>query len=219
MPEENPNSLAALAAAGGTAVVAAMSTDAWAALRERVARLFNGTDSAQLQEASGAFTARADTAAVAAAFASREVPDLETMQAFIRQVSPYAAEHATNAMYESLTDLLAQIRDRQPTGEAAPEDVSAELLDTLTDSASAFASSQPSGMSWETKRTLFLWFWGILVFIALVQAQVQSDSVKELIEDAGGAMLIVGPTVAGAAYAWNKIHPNPDSDNDEDSTA
>jgi hypothetical protein len=64
-----------------------------------------------------------------------------------------------------------------------------------------------------------LWFWGILVFIALVQAQVQSDSVKELIEDAGGAMLIVGPTVAGAAYAWNKIHPNPDSDNDEDSTA
>ncbi|MGP4048847.1 hypothetical protein [Streptomyces sp. 2A115] len=216
MPEENPDPLAALALAASTQLVAAMSTDTWTAMRESVARLLNRTDSAQIQEAVDAFSAQpGDTAP---ALASRG-PDPETMQTLIRQVSPFAAEHATNAMYESLTDLLARIKDRQPTDEAAPEDVSAELLDTLTDSAAAFAQSQPSGMSWETKRTLFLWFWGILVFIALVQAQVQSDSVKELIEDAGGAVLIVGPTVAGAAYAWNKIHPNPDSDNDEDGTA
>ncbi|MFE1949947.1 hypothetical protein ACFW9D_05695 [Streptomyces sp. NPDC059524] len=108
-----------------------------------------------------------------------------------------------------------QQASRQPGPEAA-DGVPDELLAAMTDSAQTFASNQPAGLSWEARRNLFLWFWGILVFLILMQAQVQSETAKELLEDAGGAALVAGPVIAGAAYVYNKIQPNPESENDED---
>lgn len=203
MPEETPDPMLALADVAASQFIATMSTDAWALVRESVVRRLNRERTARTPSVSE----------LAAALNSRAMPSTETVREMIRQTS-------TNGVSDSLETLLARISERQNNvATAVPEDVSPELLDTLTDSAASFADAQPSGMSWETKRTLFLWFWGILVFSALMQAQVQSDPVKELIEDASGAMLIVGPTVAVAAYAWNKTHPNPDREDDEGSTA
>ncbi|QIK04755.1 hypothetical protein G7Z12_00335 [Streptomyces sp. ID38640] len=93
----------------------------------------------------------------------------------------------------------------------APEldDVPDEMLDELSQAARAFADGQPATLSWETKRTLFVWFWGVLVFLALMQAQVQSEAVKELMEDAAAVAPYAGATVTVAAAAWNRTQPNP----------
>ncbi|MET9499993.1 hypothetical protein [Streptomyces sp. NPDC006552] len=92
---------------------------------------------------------------------------------------------------------------------AAPDDVPDDMLEELSQAARSFAGGQPAELSWETKRTLFMWFWGVLVFLTLMQAQVQSETVKELMEDAGAAAPYVGTTVAAAAFVWNKTQPKP----------
>src|SRR4051794_37352081 len=75
MPAENPDSLAALTASTSTQLVAAMSTDTWTAAREWVARLFNRTDSAQIQEAVDALSAQAgDTTSALASQGPRPGP-------------------------------------------------------------------------------------------------------------------------------------------------
>ncbi|MEW1926761.1 hypothetical protein [Streptomyces sp. NPDC088360] len=112
--------------------------------------------------------------------------------------------------------LLQETTDRLDAGELTADDVHDELLDTLAESARTFAAGQPAGLSWEAKKKLFLWFWGALVFLVLMQAQVESETVKELMEDAGGALLLVPPAVASAAVVWDKIQPDPDPDPDPD---
>ncbi|MFE7156951.1 hypothetical protein [Streptomyces sp. NPDC057636] len=97
-----------------------------------------------------------------------------------------------------------------------PDGVPNDMLDELSQAARAFAQGQPATLSWETKRTLFMWFWGVLVFLALMQAQVQSESVKELMEDAGATAPYVAAAVAVAAYAWNRTQPKPDAENEDD---
>jgi hypothetical protein len=95
-------------------------------------------------------------------------------------------------------------------------DLDEELLDTLADTARTFASSQPAGLSWAAQKKLFIAFWAILVFTVLVQAQVESEMAKELLEDAGGAMLVVSPLLLGAGWAWDKMNPDPGADESED---
>ncbi|MGQ4482636.1 hypothetical protein [Streptomyces sp. SAS_276] len=96
-----------------------------------------------------------------------------------------------------------------------PDDVPNDMFDELSQAARAFAQGQPATLSWETKRTLFIWFWGVLVFLALMQVQVQSEAVKELMEDAGATAPYVGAAAVVAAYVWNRTQPKPD-DEDED---
>ncbi|MGW8557499.1 hypothetical protein [Streptomyces tubercidicus] len=116
--------------------------------------------------------------------------------------------------------LPAQQREwaRHVVGEAtarvdldAPEldDVPDEMLDELSQAARAFADGQPATLSWETKRILFVWFWGVLVFLALMQAQVQNKAAKELMEDAAAATPYVAATMAAASAAWKRAQPNP----------
>jgi hypothetical protein len=102
---------------------------------------------------------------------------------------------------------------------AEPDDVPDHMLDELSQAARAFAQGQPATLSWDTKRTLFMWFWGVLVFPALMQAQVQSEAVKELMEDADATAPYVGAAMAVAAYAWSRTQHRPDAeDYDEDRT-
>ncbi|NIY69498.1 hypothetical protein [Streptomyces malaysiensis] len=111
---------------------------------------------------------------------------------------------------------VQQTTSRLGREEATADGIRDELLTAIADSAQTFVASQPAGLSWEMRRNLFMWFWGLLVFIVVMQAQVQSETAKELLEDAGGAVLVAGPVVTGAAYVWNKIQPNPNPDGEDE---
>jgi hypothetical protein len=89
------------------------------------------------------------------------------------------------------------------------EETDGELLDTLADTARTFAAAQPAGLSWDAQKKLFVGFIVTVVFLLLLQAQIESDAVKELVEDAGGAALVIAPTALGAAFVWNKMNPLP----------
>ncbi|KOV95425.1 MULTISPECIES: hypothetical protein [unclassified Streptomyces] len=91
-----------------------------------------------------------------------------------------------------------------------------EMLDSLTDSARTFASAQPGGLSRAAQKKLFIGFVVTVFFLLLLQAQIESDAVKEFVEDAGGAMLVVTPTALGAAYVWDKLNPGPDDEDEAD---
>ncbi|MEU8828823.1 hypothetical protein [Streptomyces sp. NPDC048636] len=124
--------------------------------------------------------------------------------------APPGAQLVTNDIRQRALQAVQQTADRLDTGEATAEGLPDELLTVIAESAQTFVASQPAGLSWETRRNLFMWFWAVLVFFVVMQAQVQSETAKELLEDAGGATLVAGPVVTGAAYIWNKVQPNPD---------
>ncbi|MEU6807120.1 hypothetical protein [Streptomyces neyagawaensis] len=99
------------------------------------------------------------------------------------------------------------------------EQVPDELLDSLADSARTFASAQPGGLSRAAQKKLFIGFIVTVFFLLLLQAQLESDAVKEFkefVEDAGGAMLVVAPTALGAAYVWDKMNHGPDDEDEAD---
>ncbi|MFB7776283.1 hypothetical protein [Streptomyces bauhiniae] len=96
------------------------------------------------------------------------------------------------------------------------EQVPDELLDSLADSARTFASAQPGGLSRVAQKKLFIGFIVTVFFLLLLQAQLESDAVKEFVEDAGGAMLVVAPTALGAAYVWDKMNHGPDDEDEAD---
>ncbi|MFF8953535.1 hypothetical protein ACF09I_32735 [Streptomyces sp. NPDC014940] len=104
------------------------------------------------------------------------------------------------------------------TAELADE-VPDEVLHSLADSARTFASAQPGGLSRAAQKKLFIGFVVTVFFLLLLQAQIESDAVKEFVEDAGGAMLIVAPTALGAAYVWDQMHPDPDDEDAADDNA
>ncbi|WP_406164547.1 hypothetical protein [Streptomyces sp. NBC_00996] len=92
-----------------------------------------------------------------------------------------------------------------------------EMLDSLADSARTFASTQPVGLSRAAQKKLFIGFIITAFFLLLLQAQIDSNAVMEFVEDAGAAMLVVGPTAIGAAYVWDKMNPGPDEDEADES--
>lgn len=104
--------LAALAAAGGTAVVQAMATDAWESARSGVARLLGrGEDphrqeiiKAQLDE-DAALLERADDV-------EREMVRQELEPVWRRRLATYLDQHPE--AIEELRELIEQIRDRLP---------------------------------------------------------------------------------------------------------
>ncbi|WP_435607086.1 hypothetical protein [Streptomyces ardesiacus] len=91
-----------------------------------------------------------------------------------------------------------------------------EMLDSLADSAHVFASAQPAGLSRAAQKKLFIGFIVSVFFLLLLQAQIESDAVKEFVEDAGGAMLVVAPTALGAAYIWDKLNPGTEDEDEAD---
>lgn len=107
---------------------------------------------------------------------------------------------------------------RVDTAELADE-VPDEMLDSLADTARTFASAQPAGLSWAAQKKLFIGFIVTVFFLLLLQAQIESDAVKEFIEDAGGATLVIAPTALGAAYVWDKMNPGGEDADGEDDTA
>jgi hypothetical protein len=95
------------------------------------------------------------------------------------------------------------------------DDVPDEMLDSLAGSARTFASAQPAGLSRAAQKKLFIGFIVTVFFLVLLQAQIESSAVKELVEDAGGAMLVIAPAAFGAAYVWDKTNPSPEREAEE----
>ncbi|MFB6772824.1 hypothetical protein [Streptomyces sp. NPDC056337] len=91
------------------------------------------------------------------------------------------------------------------TDEAA--DVPNEILDTLADTARTFSAAQPPGMSRSVQKKLFVGFIVTIFFLLLLQAQVESDAVKEMVENIGGAMLVVPLAAWGAARSFDMVIP------------
>ncbi|MFF1569800.1 hypothetical protein ACFVY1_41445 [Streptomyces sp. NPDC058293] len=101
----------------------------------------------------------------------------------------------------------------QPT--RVPRTSPAELLDSLSHTAQTLANAPQPGLSWEKRRTLVVWFWG-LVFIALTQDQVQSEPAEELLEELNNAAPAAMAVIAAAAYPWHMAAGIDDYGNEND---
>ncbi|WP_329564342.1 hypothetical protein OG711_38385 (plasmid) [Streptomyces uncialis] len=97
------------------------------------------------------------------------------------------------------------------TAELANE-VPDEVLDSLAESARTFASAQPAELSKAAQRKLFIGFIVTVFYVVLLQAQIEHDAVKELVEMAGNALISTALLAGSAAYAWDKAHPGADDD-------
>jgi len=108
--------LAALAAAGGTAVVGAMATDAWQATRSGVARVLSRGGSprqevieAQLDEDAGVLERAGE--------ADRDQVRQELLPVWRRRLADYLQQHPDAA--EELRELVDQVQGQLPTSQQA----------------------------------------------------------------------------------------------------
>lgn len=108
--------LAALAAAGGTAIVGAMATDAWQVTRSSVARLLSRHGSprqevieAQLDEDAGVLERAGE--------ANRNQARQELLPVWRRRLADYLQQHPDAA--EELRELIEQVREQLPSSQQA----------------------------------------------------------------------------------------------------
>ncbi|MDQ4033901.1 MAG: hypothetical protein M3332_17315 [Actinomycetota bacterium] len=108
--------LAALAAAGGTAVVGAMATDAWQAARSGITRVLSRSGSprqevieAQLDEDAGVLERTRE--------ADRDQIRQELLPVWRRRLGDYLQQHPDAA--EELGELVDQVREQLPSSQQA----------------------------------------------------------------------------------------------------
>ncbi|WP_189846638.1 hypothetical protein, partial [Streptomyces rubiginosohelvolus] len=77
-----------------------------------------------------------------------------------------------------------------------------------------FAATQGAGLSREAQRKLALYFVGVWVFLVLMQGMVQSEAVKELLENSEVALPIALAAMAVAGKQFDKLFPPPPSDDE-----
>jgi hypothetical protein len=103
---------------------------------------------------------------------------------------------------------------------AHPDDVPDDLITGLEESARDFASAQGGLLTPERQRQLFVYFCGLVVLLALMQASFTSETADAVIEKtitlAPAAIL----TMAAAGTAWDRIMPRrpEDEEDSEDQT-
>jgi len=101
------------------------------------------------------------------------------------------------------------------TAEAGTADeVSEELITSFEETARDFAATDGSSLPPKTQRTLFIWFCGILVFLALMQAVLSSEAAKELLEDASLITPVAGGAMLAAGKAWDRVMGRLEDDED-----
>ncbi|MGW6404922.1 hypothetical protein [Streptomyces sp. NPDC055134] len=166
---------------------------------------------------------RSQIAAAATSLAQRvQAQLLELESGFRLDVSRLDIDAALAGPFDALPDeqrdwarrVVDEATAHVDTGDLADE-LPDEMVDSLTDSVQAFTAAQPAGLSRAVQRKLFIGFVVSVFFTVLLQAQIESDGIKEFMEDVGGAMLIVAPAAASAAYAWDKTHSEPVGDDGE----
>jgi hypothetical protein len=104
--------LAALAAAGGTAVVQAMATDAWESARSGVARLLGRSEDPHRQEVIEAQLDDDVALLQRAGDADRELVRQELEPVWRRRLATHLDQHPEAV--DELRELVEQIRDRLP---------------------------------------------------------------------------------------------------------
>lgn len=90
------------------------------------------------------------------------------------------------------------------------------MLDALTDTAEAFAADQSDGLSWETKRNLFIWLAVTAAVMVALTAIIEGEALSEFVDYVGASLIVIPFALQGAGASWDKVFPNPDQADDED---
>lgn len=122
--------------------------------------------------------------------------------------------HLSDSVYAGMTDTLARVAEM-----AASVDLDSRLpgdadgdLEELGHQGVTFATTRGAGLPWETQRKLALYFAGVWVFLVLMQGMVQSEAVKELIENSELALPIALAAMAVTGKQFDKLFPPPGND-------
>ncbi|GAB2795340.1 hypothetical protein GCM10027073_29310 [Streptomyces chlorus] len=109
--------------------------------------------------------------------------------------------------------------DAYRTAEAggATDDVPDDLVTGLADTARTFAASQEGFgfLTPERQRQLFVYFWGLLVLAALMQASFTSETADTVIEKTIALSPAFALTVVAAGKGWDKYMRRPEGEETE----
>ncbi|MFE3381331.1 hypothetical protein [Streptomyces anulatus] len=122
----------------------------------------------------------------------------------------------SDSAYAGMTDTLARVAEMAASVDLDSQlsgDVSSDLVE-LGAQGVTFAAAQGAGLSREVQLKLALYFVGTLVFFVLMQGMVQSEAVKELVENAGVAVPAAALAMAVTARQFDKLFPPPPSDDE-----
>src|SRR5690606_34158577 len=100
----------------------------------------------------------------------------------------------------------AQVGDTQQV----PDD----LVAGLGDSARQFAEERDGFISPEMQRQLFMYFCGLVVLLALMQASLTSETADALIEKSIALSPVAVVAMAASGKAWDRYVRRPDSEDD-----
>jgi hypothetical protein len=114
--------------------------------------------------------------------------------------------------------LLADAYDAADTGTATDDDVSEDLVAELEEAARDFAARQGGGLSPKAQRSAFIWFWGIIIFLSLMQAAFTNDAVKEIIDESACLAPYAGVAMMAAGKAWDRCSGQPESGDDPETS-
>lgn len=141
---------------------------------------------------------------------------IENMRAQLRPATPSFSHLFGQQAWEVLSESLPSIGQAIQLAETqGPLEVPDELVADFEEPAREFAAAEGRGLSWEKQRELFAYFMGMLVLAMLVQAMVQHEIVKEVLEDGTAASPVVGLVYWAAKKAWERVNPAPEG-NDAD---
>lgn len=120
----------------------------------------------------------------------------------------------SDSAYAGMTDTLARVAEMAASADLdsrLPDGVDGDL-EELGDQGVTFATTQGAGLSWEAQRKLALYFVGVWVFLVLMQGMVQSEAVKELLENSELALPIAAAAMVVAGKRFDKLFPPPGDD-------
>ncbi|WP_329167525.1 hypothetical protein OHB49_45650 (plasmid) [Streptomyces sp. NBC_01717] len=181
--------------------VAAMATRSIQPFAEALARHWSPSLNAQLE--------------AIAADARRSVADSLTGFSFdilqnsdaLRQLNLDARAAAARILEESYASA--------ESGTASSE-VPEELLATIEESARSFAESESGLLPDKAQRSAFIWFIGIMVFLALMQAAVSSEAAKEMIENSASITPVAAAAMLAAGRSWDRVNGRAEDDEQSD---
>ncbi len=120
----------------------------------------------------------------------------------------------SDSAYAGITDTLARVAEMAASLDLdahLPGDVDGDLED-LGGQGVTFATAQGAGLSRETQRKLAMYFVATWVFLVLMQGMVQSEAVKELLENAELALPIAAAAMVVTGRQFDKLFPPPSDD-------
>lgn len=96
------------------------------------------------------------------------------------------------------------------------EEVPDELVDEFEDTARTFLSSDVGLLPPKMQRTLFVYFCGLIVLVALMQASFTSDAVDAVLGKAADYAPFAGAAMLAAGKAFDRYTGNQNDEDEED---